>query len=213
MFESGGKKILIDPYLSDSVGKTDSEKFRREKVDGSFLNIKPDCIILTHCHADHTDKETLKHYLPKNDCLVLAPFNAWNEVRKFGGGSNYVMFNAGTEWTCGDIRFCAVRAEHSDLYSIGVVIRAEKKIYYVSGDTLYNTEAIKDVPKGVYAAFLCINGRGNNMNAAAAERFAKKIKPKYVVPTHVGLLDDLTAEDFGCKNKVVPRIYEEIKFE
>lgn len=213
LFESGEKKILIDPYLSNAVEKLDSEKYRREKIDESFLKLDPDVIILTHCHIDHTDTETLKYYLPRNDCLVLAPFNAWNEVRKFGGGSNYIMFNAGTEWTYGDIRFGAVRAEHSDFYSIGVVILAEEKTYYVSGDTLYNSEIIKSVPKNIYAAFVCINGKGNNMNAADAKKFAEKIKPKYVVPTHFGLLDDLTAEDFDCENKIVPQIYKEIKFE
>ena len=70
MLEINNKIILIDPYLSDSIAKTDAAKKRRIPIDSSFLNVKPDVVILTHNHLDHTDPETLKYYL-KEDTNIL----------------------------------------------------------------------------------------------------------------------------------------------
>ena len=86
LFETCDKKIIIDPYLSDSVAKVQPQNYRRIPVDERFLQIKPDIIVLTHNHMDHTDKETLCHYLSENSkVLVFSPYSAWQEVRKFGG--------------------------------------------------------------------------------------------------------------------------------
>ena len=41
-------------------------------------------IVLTHEHIDHTDPETLAHYLNEDsDVLVLASENAWKKVKAF----------------------------------------------------------------------------------------------------------------------------------
>ena len=54
-------------------------------------------IVLTHEHIDHTDPETLAHYLNEDsDVLVLASENAWKKAKVFGGSNNYVNFNTGT---------------------------------------------------------------------------------------------------------------------
>ena len=63
MLEIHNKIIIVDPYLSDSVEKINPLNFRRVKADKTFLEAKPDYIILTHDHLDHTDPETLKYYL------------------------------------------------------------------------------------------------------------------------------------------------------
>ena len=130
MFETNDKIIIVDPYLSDSVEKIEPQNKRRVPVDESFFDIKPDIVVLTHNHLDHTDPDTLKHYIKENSNItVLASTNAWQTVRKlFGGYNNYVMFNRGTIWTEGDIKFSAVKAEHSDEYAIGFIIEAEGKI-------------------------------------------------------------------------------------
>ena len=211
MMETGGKIIFIDPYLSNSVAKINPLNFRRVPVEERFLHIKPDVIICTHNHLDHVDPETLKYYL-EGDCsvTVLASAAAWEEVRKFGGKHNYLRFNRHTEITLGDIRFIAVKAEHSDPHSIGVIIEAEGKRYYVTGDTLYNTEIFEDIPGQIDMLFLPVNGVGNNMNMADAKRFCERIKPSVAVPIHCGLFDEIDMNEFGYEPKIVPRIYQEI---
>ncbi len=219
MMETGGKIILIDPYLSDSVAKINPLNYRRVPVEERFLHIKPDVIICTHNHLDHVDPETLKYYLAgEGSVMVLAPSAAWEEVRKFGGKHNYLRFNRHTEITLpakegeDDIRFIAVKAEHSDPHPIGVIIEAEGKRYYVTGDTLYNTEIFDDIPKQIDVLFLPVNGVGNNMNMIDAKRFCERIKPGVAVPIHCGLFDDIDMNAFGYEPKIVPQIYQEIKY-
>ena len=53
LFEKNGFRIMIDPYLSDSIGKNNSDKHRRKVIDESFFGIKPDIMIFTHYHPDH----------------------------------------------------------------------------------------------------------------------------------------------------------------
>lgn len=213
LLETGNKKIIVDPYLSNSCFKLNPASDRRMPVDEKYLKMKPDVLILTHDHLDHTDPETLEHYLCKNEgILVLASQNAWNHARGMATGHNYVMFNRYTQWTFDDVKFTAVKAEHSDNYAIGVIIEAEGKTYYITGDTLYNTEIFKDLPANIDVVFLPVNGVGNNFNMTDAARFAKEIGAKKVVPVHFGLFDSLEpGKDFACDNKVIPSIYKEIE--
>ena len=214
MFETENKIILVDPYLSDNVKNFEPKNYRRVPIDERFLKINPDVIIITHNHLDHLDKETLKYYLTENvSCLVLAPNGSWQELRKFGGNSNYVLFNNGTTWTEGKLTFTAVKAEHSDPYAIGVIIQAEGKNYYVTGDTLYNEQVFESLPKMEFEVlFLPVNGVGNNMNMTDAEKFAERINAKYTVPFHIGMFDTITADKFECQNKILAKIYTEITF-
>jgi len=211
LFETDIARVMIDPYLSNSVEKINPKNFRRAPVDGRFLQVKPDIMIFTHNHLDHYDPETVKYFItPDSDITVLTPRSVWDEVRKIGGNNNYVLFNRGTSWTEKGIRFTAVRAEHSDPTPIGVIIDDGEKKYYITGDTLYNEEIFKDIPEDIYALFLPVNGVGNNMNQEDAARFAKRIGAEKVVPIHFGMFDELTAGDFSCENKVIPEIYKEV---
>ncbi|MGN0989707.1 MAG: MBL fold metallo-hydrolase [Eubacteriales bacterium] len=216
MFETGGKKIMVDPYLSDSVAKIQPQNYRRQPIDERFLRMQPDIIVITHDHADHLDRETLSHYLTEeSEVSVLAPYSAWKEVRTLGGDkNNYIMFNDGTTWTEGDVVFRAVRAEHSDEYAIGVIITAEEKNYYVTGDTLYSERVFASLPSvALEAVFLPVNGKGNNMNATDATRFAQRVLAKYAVPIHVGMFDEMTGLCLKVKNRRLPEIYKEIVLE
>lgn len=212
LFETKNSKVIIDPYLSDSVERVNPKNYRRVAVDRSFFSITPDIMIFTHNHLDHYDPETVSHYITNNSKVtVLAPKSVWDEVRKIGGDNNYVMFNRHTTWSQNQMSFTAVKAEHSDHSPIGVIIDDGEKKYYVTGDTLYNEEIFADIPSDIYALFLPVNGVGNNMNMTDAARFARRINAKKVVPIHIGMFDELSADDFVCENKIVAEIYKEIK--
>lgn len=203
--------VLIDPYLSDSVKAINPNNWRRVPVDESLFAVKPDVMVFTHCHLDHYDPETVEKFITADTAMtVLAPSSVWGEVRKIGGKNNFVQFDRHTLWTQDDIRFYAVKAQHSDAFAIGLIIECEGKTYYVTGDTLYNTEIFADLPENIDVVFLPINGVGNNMNMVDAAAFAAKTGAKKVVPLHIGLFDELTADGFDCPNKVVPQFYKEI---
>lgn len=212
LFEKNGFKIMIDPYLSNSVEKINPKNYRRVAIDESLFSVKPNIMIFTHNHLDHYDPETVKHFITaESNITVLAPKSVWDEVRKLGGNNNYVLFNRHTIWTENEIKCTAVKAEHSDISPIGVIIDDGEKKYYITGDTLYNKEIFDDIPNDIYALFLPINGVGNNMNMADASRFSKRINAQKTVPIHIGMFDELTADKFVCKNKVIAEIYKEIK--
>ena len=212
LFEANGLTIMIDPYLSDSVKAVNPNNYRRVPVDERLFEIKPDVMVFTHNHLDHYDPKTVEKFITQDSkMLVLAPQSVWGEVRKRGGSNNYVQFNRHTSWTENGIRFAAVKAEHSDPTPIGVIIDDGEKKYYVTGDTLYNEEIFGDIPEDIFAVFLPVNGVGNNMNMADAARFAKRTGAEKVVPIHIGMFDEMAAESFPCENKVIARIYEEVK--
>lgn len=212
MFETGGKTILVDPYLSDGVEKIQPQNKRRVKVAEEFLSVKPDIILLTHDHLDHTDPETLAHYLTEDSSvLVLASYNAWQKARQLGGiKNNYTMFDRKTRWTEGELVFEAVHAEHSDLHAVGIVMYAEGKTFYITGDTLYNERVFADLPQKIDYVFLPVNGRGNNMNMADGKAFCERTGGK-AIPLHCGLFDSLDLNDFAYENKAVPEFFKEIK--
>ena len=77
LIETNNTKIMVDPYLSDSVKKINPLNYRRVAVDEDFFKIRPDIIVLTHDHLDHTDPETLEKYLKKySGITVLASKNS-----------------------------------------------------------------------------------------------------------------------------------------
>ncbi len=199
--------------MSDSVERVNPNNYRRKAIDKSLFDIVPDIIVLTHNHLDHTDSDTLKHYINADSKItVLASKNAWGEARKFGGvKNNYVMFNRGTHWTEGNLEFHAVYAEHSDSYAIGLIINYKGKNYYITGDTLYNEQIFSDLPLNIDVVFLPINGVGNNMKICDAKRFVEKIGVKKAVPIHWGMFDEINPESFEFEGVIIPKIYEYIK--
>ena len=214
LIETGGKKIMVDPYLSDSVEAINPKNWRRVAVDESLFEEDIDMIVITHDHLDHLDPQTLERFLKKDKILtVLAPYNAWQQVRKNGKNHNYVMFNRGTVWTQDGIIFTAVKAEHSDLTAIGFIIDDGEFKVYVTGDTLYNKDIFPELPKNLDAVFLPVNGGGNNMNISDAKQFAKMTEAKKAIPIHWGMFDELDVSDFDLVNAIIPKIYEEVQFE
>lgn len=214
LLSCGEKTVIIDPYLSDSVVKAEPKNFRRKPIDESFLAIEPDVLVFTHDHLDHYDPETAPVYFAKEkNMTVLCPTSVWSKARQYKNGHNYVQFNRYSEWTEGDLRFSAVKAEHSDPYAIGVIIEELSTgiKLYVTGDTLYNKEIFDDLPDDIYAVFLPINGVGNNMNATDAARFARRTGARKAVPIHFGMFDELDPRSFVCRGRVIPTIYEEIE--
>lgn len=215
LLERDGVRVMIDPYLSNSVVKYEPKNDRRVPVDERFLTITPDVMIFTHDHLDHYDPETAPHFLHKTDkrMTVLCPTSVWKKARVEGSAHNCVQFNRGTSWSEYGFRFTAVRAEHSDEFAIGVLIEDlyEGKVYYITGDTLYNAEIFADLPEAVDVLFLPINGVGNNMNMTDAARFAERVGAKITVPYHFGMFDSLDPTNFVCADRVIPEIYKEIQ--
>ena len=213
LFDNGKVKIMVDPYLSNSVEKINPKNYRRMPIKNDVFDIEPDVMIFTHDHLDHYDPDTAPVFLGegRNAMTVLCPSSVWQKARQHGKEHNYVLFDRHTEWSEKGFRFSAVRALHSDAYAIGVIIEdiIENKVYYVTGDTLYSREIFSDLPDKIDLVFLPINGVGNNMNAIDAARFFRDCGAKSAVPYHVGMFDEISPEIFDVKEKIILEIYNE----
>ncbi len=218
--ESAAVRVMIDPYLSDSVyeASDDPALHRRVPVPAWVWELIPDVLIFTHDHLDHYDPETAHRFFAsaKKPLTVLSPPSVWERVRKSGYAHNYVRLRPYTEWSVGDLRIIAHPAEHSDPDAIGVIITEQStgKVCYITGDTLYNSTVIDALTAHhpeIDAVFLPVNGVGNNMNMTDAARFAHAIGAKYAVPLHWGLFDGLNGADFPFESKIVPEFFREIK--
>ena len=215
LFSNQRISVMIDPYLSDSIGEKCESKHRRIPVDEGYFENIPDVIIITHSHEDHLDMATLEKFLSRTEkrITVLASEGAYFKLREYDGGHNYVLLSPHTVWSEGGITFYSVKAEHSDRTAIGVILDDAEKTYYVSGDTLYNFDVIDDcldlVENGVDYAFLPINGVGNNMNAKDAADFAYEIGAKCAIPLHYGLFDSIDPHDFDFEDAMIFEPYKE----
>ncbi len=215
-FENSRLKIMVDPYLSNSVGELNPKKNRRMPVDESFLSMTPDVLLITHDHMDHLDKKTLERLLDTDRPItILASENAYKKLLEFGGNHNYVLLAPHSVWSEAGVTFYAVHAEHSDRTAVGFIIDDGKATFYISGDTLYNYDVIDDVldlvEDGVDYAFLPINGVGNNMNAKDAADFAYEIGARSAVPLHYGLFDDTDPSAFDFEDAIILEPYKETK--
>lgn len=110
--------------------------------------------------------------------------------------------------SCGN-RTCQIRnkAYHSENTAFGIIIDDGEHKYYVTDDTLYNSNILKSLPDDIYAVFLPINGFGNNMNMTDAARFAKACRAKYTVPIHFVMFDSIDPKVFAADNKIIPEVY------
>ena len=214
LFKNDKITVMVDPYLSDSMGRQDPDKKRRYDVPLSMWDACPDVLMITHAHADHLDMETVSRILDcDKEITVLASESAYAELVKIGGGHNFVLLSPHSVWNEGGITFYSAKAEHSDRGAVGFILDDGEKTYYVSGDTLYNFDVIDDVldlvEDGVDMAFLPINGKDCNMNARDAADFAYEIGAKQAAPVNYGLFDDIDPADFDFEDAIILTPFEE----
>ena len=221
MFVSQRHKLLVDPYMSNSLRKLDKKMKRRVSIKKRYFKFKPDVILLTNSHPDHTDEKTLakfisKHRRKKNPLTVISCESSFKSLvqTKDCKKGNHVMFGEGDEWTFETIHIMAVKARTNDRSAFGVVITdlTDGRKYYIASNTLYNETIIDSLPHDIFAAFIPISGNYGCMNTKDAERFAARLGATYVVPINYGMFDRINPQSFECQGKVVPKPFKVISF-
>ncbi len=172
-------EIMIDPYLSDSVNRV-AGRPRTLPIPITPENINCDAVICTHNHLDHLDPDTVAQV---NDEQFFITTNEGKvELNKLGK-QRVVSLNIGQSIVVGDIEITAVFADHT-VEAFGLIVKAENKTLYFSGDTLYNEKLFEIAKYKPDITFICINGRLGNMNVNEALITAKRIGAKINIPNH-----------------------------
>ncbi len=219
LFVSGKRKVMVDPYLTNSLSFIDYTLDRQIPVNKKVFSVSPDVMVLTNCHPDHADIDTISKFAKKqkNKLTILSCESVFLEIADCGycAIANNIMLEPGSEWTIDGFNILAVTAKTDDRSAIGVIITdtQDGKKYYVTGDTLYSNQVLKDLPSDIYAVFLPINGEYGSMNMLDAKRFTLQIGARHVVPLHFGMFDQIDPNAFDIENKVIPQPYKIIDFE
>ena len=179
LLESKNSSIMIDPYLSDSVNRA-SGKARLLPIPIEPGEVKCDAVICTHDHLDHLDPDTVCEM--KSDQLFVTTKEGKEKLISLGK-SNASALCVGESVRVGDFEITAAFADHT-VEAFGVIVRAEGKVLYFSGDTLYNEKLFEIKDYAPDYTFICINGRLGNMNVSEALAVAREIGAKNNIPTH-----------------------------
>lgn len=212
-----GKRILIDPYLSDSLTKkyatTDKPHTRM-----SELVIKPELLknisIVTssHNHTDHLDAETLIPVLKNNPGIkfIIPEANRDFVAERVKCKREFpVGLNDNRSVTIDEFTFYGIPAKHNEIERnengnckyMGFVLQFGPYKIYHSGDTLLFDGMIDLLkPFNVDVALLPINGNkperkvAGNLDCKEAGELAKAINAKFVIPCHYDMFDFNTAD-------------------
>jgi L-ascorbate metabolism protein UlaG (beta-lactamase superfamily) len=230
------KRVLIDPYLSDSLTKkyatTDKPHERM-----SELVIKPgllkDISIVTssHNHTDHLDAETLTPVLKNNPGIkfIIPEANREFVADRLQCESVFpIGISDGEQVNIDEFTFYGIPAKHNEIERdergnckyMGYVIGFGRYKIYHSGDTLlFDGMAEKLKPFAIDLALLPVNGNdparkvAGNLNCREAAELAKAIGAKCVIPCHYDMFSFNTADvnDFIAEAEKLDQPYQVLK--
>ncbi|MCB1357492.1 MAG: MBL fold metallo-hydrolase [Maritimibacter sp.] len=209
--ETGSFRILIDPYLSDSLAK----KYAGKKNDHKRMMPppmavealpRPDIVLVTHGHTDHMDPDTLGPLAQRFPELpFVVPASRADLARdRIGADARLVLVDAGDEIApLAGLRLRVLPAAHEGLETdsrgrhlfLGYAIAADGVRLYHSGDCV-PFEGLEELIARFAPdiALLPVNGRDarrladgipGNFTLAEAVSLARDIP--YLVPHHFGM--------------------------
>lgn len=204
LFDTGSHRLLIDPYLTDSVADQFGVGLKR-RVPAPFTAATCPCIdflLLTHAHLDHTDPATLAPLLESQSHLrVFAPYESREILSGIGfkcseqPPSAWILLAPG-------LSLRAVPAAHTEIYrspdgecrDVGYLIKIGETVFYHAGDTIPHAgifAALED--EKIDFALLPVNERNyyrdsqgiiGNMTPREAFQMAADLDVKTLIPTH-----------------------------
>lgn len=170
---NGEKVIYVDPY----------------KIKG--INNDADLIFITHEHYDHYSIEDINK-IKKSNTRFIVPKSMKNRlIIDRISESDIISVDVKNKYNVDDIEFETIPAYNINKSFhpknnnwVGYIININNIKYYIAGDTDITDEAI-NVKCDI--AFIPIGGT-YTMDYKEAATLTNKIKPKYTIPIHYGLI-------------------------
>ena len=212
-----GKRILLDPHLSDSLtrkyDKTDKPHIRMsERVINPGLLRGITVVTSSHNHTDHLDADTLMPVLKNNPGIkfIIPEANRDFVAERVKCDKNFpIGLNDRQSVKIDEFTFYGIPAMHNEIERdkngncryMGYVIEFGKFKIYHSGDTLWFNDMVDLLkPFSVDVALLPINGNkperkvAGNLNCKQAAELGKEIGAKCVIPCHYNMFTFNTAD-------------------
>ena len=231
-----GQRVLLDPYLSDSLTKkyasTDKPHIRMSErvVDPALLkNIR--IVTSSHNHTDHLDAETLTPILRNNPGIsfIIPEANRDFVSERVKCKKEFpVGLTDAKSITIDEFTFHGIPAKHNEIERdengnckyMGYVIEFGDHSIYHSGDTLWFDEMVNLLkPFKVDVAILPINGNdparkvAGNLNCKEAATLGKAINAGCVIPCHYDMFTFNTADvnDFVKEAEKIKQAYKVLR--
>ncbi len=217
LLQWNGKRVLLDPYLSDSLTKKYAET-EKPHIRMSELVVRPELlsnisvVTSSHNHTDHLDADTLIPILNRNSeiTFVIPEANRKFVAKRIGCEIDFpIGLNDGLTYTTDGFTFVGIPAKHNELARdengnckfMGFVIKFGTYTIYHSGDTLWFDGMVHLLkPFNIDVAILPINGNkperkvAGNLNCSEAVKLGKAIGADYVIPCHYDMFTFNTAD-------------------
>ena len=228
-----GKRVLMDPYLSDSLTKKYADtpkphiRMSERVVDPELLkNIS--LVTSSHNHTDHLDGETLAPVLRNNPAIqfIIPEANRDFVADRVKCEINFpIGLNEGKSISVKGFTFYGIPAKHNDIERdekgyckfMGYVVEFGKWKIYHSGDTVWFDGMVEMLrPFAVDVAILPINGNepasgvAGNLDCRESAELGKAIHAGCVIPCHYNMFTFNTA-DVNDFIKEAKRINQPVK--
>ena len=192
---SGGKKILIDPFLSNNPTSPVKAK-----------DVSADYIILTHAHGDHIG-DSFEIAKRCNSTFICVNELA-NYCQSKGFKAHNMHIGGGHNFDFGRVKFTI--AHHGSLtpdnhYAgepAGVIVSSDGKTIYHTGDTglFYDMKLIGEMNQIDY--MLLPIGDNFTMGINDAAKAVELVSPKIAIPMHYNTFPVITADPYEFKKLV-----------
>jgi L-ascorbate metabolism protein UlaG (beta-lactamase superfamily) len=184
LIETGGQKVLTDPYFGGWGHIAYARVAPPAKIREAFRDVN--LVLISHAHWDHTDRQFLRA-LGEN-VLVLAP--SWAKwMTKLRGAKTPVGTKVWEEKRFGSLTVTAVPASHLTV-TTGYVIESEGKSVYFAGDTFYRP-FMKEIGQRFHldVALMPVTTLRipMTMGEKSAVRAVRDLRPSVVIPIHLGV--------------------------
>lgn len=234
--ETGAHRVLIDPYLSDSLARkyagkaNDHKRLMPPPVLPADLP-EPDVVLVTHAHTDHMDPDTLAPLAARFPHLpFVVPAARLSVAReRIGPGARLLPVDAGQVVApLEGLRLQVLPAAHETVERdtagqhlfLGYGLQAGALRLYHSGDCVPFAglgRMVRDL--GAQIALLPVNGRDaarlaagvpGNFTLAEAIDLVRKADVPFLIPHHFGMFAFNTLNvaeiDRAAAGSVAPRI-------
>ncbi len=184
LLESGGTRLLIDPYFGTfghlAYARVAPPSMTRHEV-GPL-----DGVLVSHGHWDHTDHRFLRALSPQIPVMVPSGTSLLMSLK---GARNVVPMRRWESLRLGSLVVSAVPAAHI-ARTVGFVVQNEATCVYFAGDTFHRpfmAEIGRRFPIDVALLPVTTYRIPMTMGESGAVRAARDLRAAIVIPIHLGV--------------------------
>jgi len=184
--------VVIDPYLTDSVGNRSPAFARRTPPPLEPEQLEASLFFVTHDHTDHLDPETIARYPHRDATTFVAPRFAAAKLAALGiANERIVVVDVDESAEVRGVKITGVFALPTGrdvLDTVGYHVEfANGRSFYHASDTAFCDLLLRAAPRAE-VLLVPINGKWGNLDVGEAIALTEAVQPRYVIPCHYDVM-------------------------